>query len=575
MKTLGLNLNRRTLFLTKPLNPGLSRIIYQLLAYKLRFILLIDILLISTSYQSENSCINQVSTEQFLPVFKTNFSRRLTSVYDSASIRINKCSLEKAELIKTFYSLNGYKPVWTINNSLTGSSFELINLIERSNYYGLNPDDYNISLIHKLKSVLQTKKNYDKQIRLRQDFELLMTDAGFQFMIHLNKGLDFSDTLSTNIDYINSLPEYLFNSLNSNELSDKFLDLQPGKIEYIRLQNALMKYLDKVAVNDKVVEIPDPAKKPVKSLINTVRVLINYGYMSEFPKEIDSTYDIALKKFQRFHGLKPDGKLNKGTRKALSKSTRYRYNQIALNLNRLRKEVEYGEHFASVNIPGYKLKIVKESKVQKVFNVIVGKPWTPTPLISSRIEKIIANPYWNVPKSIALNEILPRLKSDSSYLNRNRFKLLDKEQNSIKYSDIDWESASANNFDYLIRQDMSRSNALGIIKFVFPNPYRIYLHDTPNKTLFSNDTRAYSHGCVRLQNPEQFAEYLINENPGNHKNIYIKSLLAKGIHSEIELTEPLDIHIRYLTCEADELNNIYFYNDIYAKDDAQIEILFN
>jgi len=575
MKTLGLNLNRRTLFLTKPLNPGLSRIIYQLLAYKLRFILLIDILLISTSYQSENSCINQVSTEQFLPVFKTNFSRRLTSVYDSASIRINKCSLEKAELIKTFYSLNGYKPVWTINNSLTGSSFELINLIERSNYYGLNPDDYNISLIHKLKSVLQTKKNYDKQIRLRQDFELLMTDAGFQFMIHLNKGLDFSDTLSTNIDYINSLPEYLFNSLNSNELSDKILDLQPGKIEYIRLQNALMKYLDKVAVNDKVVEIPDPAKKPVKSLINTVRVLINYGYMSEFPEEIDSTYDIALKKFQRFHGLKPDGKLNKGTRKALSKSTLYRYNQIALNLNRLRKEVEYGEHFASVNIPGYKLKIVKESKVQKVFNVIVGKPWTPTPLISSRIEKIIANPYWNVPKSIALNEILPRLKSDSSYLNRNRFKLLDKEQNSIKYSDIDWESASANNFDYLIRQDMSRSNALGIIKFVFPNPYRIYLHDTPNKKLFSNDTRAYSHGCVRLQNPEQFAEYLINENPGNHKNIYIKSLLAKGIHSEIELTEPLDIHIRYLTCEADELNNIYFYNDIYAKDDAQIEILFN
>ena len=575
MKTLGLNLNRRTLFLTKPLNPGLSRIIYQLLAYKLRFILLIDILLISTSYQSENSCINQVSTEQFLPVFKTNFSRRLTSVYDSASIRINKCSLEKAELIKTFYSLNGYKPVWTINNSLTGNSFELINLIERSNYYGLNPDDYSISLIHKLKSVLQTKKNYDKQIRLRQDFELLMTDAGFQFMIHLNKGLDFSDTLSTNIDYINSLPEYLFNSLNSNELSDKILDLQPGKIEYIRLQNALMKYLDKVAVNDEVVEIPDPTKKPGKSLINTVRVLINYGYMSEFPKEIDSTYDIALKKFQRFHGLKPDGKLNKGTRKALSKSTRYRYNQIALNLNRLRKEVEYGEHFASVNIPGYKLKIVKESKVQKVFNVIVGKPWTPTPLISSRIEKIIANPYWNVPKSIALNEILPRLKSDSSYLNRNRFKLLDKEQNSIKYSDIDWESASANNFDYLIRQDISRSNALGIIKFVFPNPYRIYLHDTPNKTLFSNDTRAYSHGCVRLQNPEQFAEYLINENPGNHKNIYIKSLLGKGIHSEIELTEPLDIHIRYLTCEADELNNIYFYNDIYAKDDAQIEILFN
>ena len=575
MKTIGLNNINYSLLLTKSLKSKISGFLYNALIYQLRIIVLINILLISTSYQSEDSCINKISTEQYLPVFRTNLNLRLAPVNDSITIKVNKNRLENSELIKTFYALNGYKPAWTTNYNLKTDSRELISLIEKARYYGLDKNNYNIKLIEKIITSLHGSNINDENIKLRQDFELLISDATFKFMIHLNKGIDYSDTDSSTVIYINSLPKYLLNSLHKKDLVNSILRLQPKNTEYIRLQNALERYLNKVYINDEEIDIPDTKSEFDIARINAAKVLINFGYLSESLANVDTIYEAALKSFQKFHGLKSTGKLDKITRKALSKSTLYRYNQIALNLNRLRHEQELGEDFIYVNIPAYKLKIIEKSKVRKVFNVIVGKPWTPTPVMSSKIERIVTNPFWNVPKRISLYEILPRIKKDSSYLLRNRFKLLDSDQNIAKYSDIDWNNINADNFNYYIRQDASRSNALGVIKFLFPNPYRIYLHDTPSKRLFTKDMRAFSHGCIRLQNPDQLAEYIIDKSYNDRENLSIKTLLEKGINKEIEIDNPLNIYIRYLTCEADERNNIYFYNDIYSKDNRQIEILFN
>ncbi|UCH14608.1 MAG: L,D-transpeptidase family protein, partial [Bacteroidales bacterium] len=407
------------------------------------------------------------------------------------------------------------------------------------------------------------------------DFELLLTDASFKLMIHLNKGIDYSDTASSTINYINSLPEYLLNSIKKRNLVKNILSLQPKHTDYIRLQSALEHYLNKVNLNDDDIDLTDAKGESEIERTKVARVLINFGYLSESSAINDTIYEEALKSFQKFHGLESNGKLDNYTRKALSRSTLYRYYQIALNLNRFRNEQEPGDNFIYVNIPAYKLKVFEESKVRKVFNVIVGKPWTPTPVMSSKIEKIVTNPFWNVPKRITLYEILPKIKEDSSYLKRNRFKLLDSNMEITKYSDINWDNTGADNFNYYIRQDASKSNALGIIKFLFPNPYHIYLHDTPSKKLFSRNIRAFSHGCVRLQNPDQLAEYIINTHFKNRENINIRRLLENGIHREIEIDNPLSIHVRYHTCEADEQNNIYFYKDIYSKDSNQIEALFN
>jgi murein L,D-transpeptidase YcbB/YkuD len=575
MKTIGLNNSIYALSLTKSLKSKIAGFLYNALIYQLRIILLIDILIISTSYQSENSCINKISTEQYLPVFKSDLSLRLASVDNNITVKVSDTRLQNSELIKRFYILNEYKPAWTTNYNLTADSWELINLIERARYYGLDMNYYSIKLIEKFKTSLQRSNINDGNNKVRQDFELLFTDAIFKLMIHLNKGLDYSDTDSSTVSYISSLPEYLFNSLQKKDLVKSILKLQPKSADYVRLQNALEKYLDQVDLNDEQINIPDIESESGVARINAAKVLINLGYLSKSLAKEDTIYESALKSFQKFHGLESTGKLDKKTIKALSKSTLYRYNQIALNLNRLRNEHELGDNFIYVNIPAYKLKIIEKNKVRKVFNVIVGKPWTPTPVMSSKIERIVTNPFWNVPKRISLYEILPKIKKDSGYLSRNRFKLLDSEQNIASYGDIDWNNINADNFSYNVRQDASRSNALGAIKFLFPNPYHIYLHDTPSKRLFTKDMRAYSHGCIRLQNPDQLAEYIIEKNFDNKENLNIKRLLEKGIHKEIEIDNPLNIYVRYLTCEADEQNNIYFFNDIYNKDSKQIEILFN
>jgi murein L,D-transpeptidase YcbB/YkuD len=228
-----------------------------------------------------------------------------------------------------------------------------------------------------------------------------------------------------------------------------------------------------------------------------------------------------------------------------------------------------------VNIPSYQLRVIEADQVKRIFNVVVGRPYTPTPEITSRIEKITTVPRWNVPKSITFNEILPRVKKDSTYLSRNNFKVIDKQLNEVSINNMGWKDMNRDNFDYYFVQRSGSSNALGLLKFSFKNPYRIYIHDTPSKRYFNKDIRAYSHGCIRLQNPDQFASYLVENNLSAEQKPDISNLVARRIHKNINLSEPIDIHVRYLTCEADENLNLYFYMDIYNKDEALMEKSFN
>jgi murein L,D-transpeptidase YcbB/YkuD len=169
--------------------------------------------------------------------------------------------------------------------------------------------------------------------------------------------------------------------------------------------------------------------------------------------------------------------------------------------------------------------------------------------------------------------MLPKLKSDSGYLSRNRLKLVDENRNTIAYHQVDWNTVSSETFDFKLRQESGKDNSLGRVKFVFPNPYSVYLHDTPGKQSFSKDVRALSHGCVRVQNPEILADYLVREFSGQNHDIDVVGMINKGIRREIALNQPVDLYIHYVTCEADEDLNIFFYNDIYGIDKKELKKL--
>ncbi len=532
----------------------------------------IIILFLSTSYVSEENATLDLRIEFYSHEMRQGILSVLGKNF--CNLSADKSGFKSPNLIYDVYHKAGFNPLWTINHRLNSSAVEVIQLLNNAEYYGLDRNFYHVGQLNTLCERMRKVSNQDSLLMMRKDLELLLTDACFNFMIHLQSGILPTDSIYA-VSLDRRLTEYLHNGFRYQDIKERILALQPDNPAYRNLQQALERFLDSNILDDQRYEIADPTKDSVDSH-NTARlVLMRLGYLKEHASENDTSLVHAIKEFQRHHGLKSNGILNKNTCRAMSVSTRERYLKIALNLDRIRKNVNYNGECVFVNIPAYQLRVIQANHVKKIFNVVVGRPYTPTPELTSRIERITTAPKWNVPRSITLNEILPRAKKDSTYLIRNNFKVIDKQLKEVSLRKIGWNEMTKENFDYYFVQNSGSSNALGLLKFSFNNPYRIYIHDTPSKRYFNNDVRAYSHGCIRIQHPDQLAAYLLDNNLHSEKKPDISKLVSRRIHQNIILSEPIDIHIRYLTCEADEDLNIYFYQDIYNRDGALMQSLFN
>ena len=196
--------------------------------------------------------------------------------------------------------------------------------------------------------------------------------------------------------------------------------------------------------------------------------------------------------------------------------------------------------------------------------VVVGETDTQTPLFEAPLKFVVLNPTWTVPRKIASEELLPKIRNDVSYLLRNGFDVVVRNGNAIDPADVDWASLHKNNFPYTLVQRPGPRNELGRIKFLFPNDYGVCMHDTPKKALFARDARAFSHGCVRMQDPVAFAGHLLG--PEGWTDEQITAQLDTRETFTIALAEPLPVVLVYLTAEADDDGTVYFYSDIYDRD---------
>ena len=203
---------------------------------------------------------------------------------------------------------------------------------------------------------------------------------------------------------------------------------------------------------------------------------------------------------------------------------------------------------------------------------VIGKKSTQTPIFSELVRYLDLNPYWTVPYSIATAEILPRLKRNAGYLSSKNMELFSGGKKINPYN-VNWAKVSRSNFRYTVRQKPSKTNALGEVKFLFPNAYNVYVHDTPSKSLFANYERAYSHGCVRLEKPMELAEYLLRENPKWTAEKLDKQL-KKRKNKRIILDEPMPIYIIYLTAVSDANGDIIYGNDIYNHDLPLMKVFY-
>lgn len=376
--------------------------------------------------------------------------------------------------------------------------------------------------------------------------------------------------------------EVLVQLAASDDPGQVLLDLSPKQREFKALRTALSKfYTGADEVVDAAVTIPEgvtlkPGMKDERVTLLRQRLDVPEPDIPETAgaeAKVDINYDDALieavKGFQTSLGLEADGVIGPATIAALNGGSATTKEDIIANMERWRWEPDdYGRFEVEVNIPEFRLWIKKDGEVVHTTRVVVGRPQNQTPVFNNSIKHIVVNPYWNVPPSIATNEIKPHLMANPGYLDGQNMEMLSGGK-VINASAIDWTQTNINNFH--IRQKPGAGNALGQIKFLFPNEHDVYLHDTPSKSLFARTFRAYSHGCVRVENPMEFAGALLKLEPTLNAETLKASFGPK--EKWFNLENHIPVHISYFTLRVDEDGTIRSYGDVYGANKKLIQLL--
>jgi L,D-transpeptidase YcbB len=288
---------------------------------------------------------------------------------------------------------------------------------------------------------------------------------------------------------------------------------------------------------------------------------------------LDAPLTEGVRRFQQRHGLKADGSVGPDTLAELNIDVQKRITQIRLNLERWRRiSAQLGPRYLLVNIPGFRLDVVENHQIVESMRAIVGRTERRTPAMSAIMTYLEINPYWNIPQQIAGEDILPKIHDDPRYLLRQNIQVFDSWRKNAPALDpmaIDWMRYSKRYFPFRLRQEPSASNALGQFKFIFPNRFSVYIHDTPAKSLFSRNTRSFSSGCVRIEEPLALASYLLATQGWDSDEIEKRANSLK--RKVVVLEHPIPVHLVYLTVWTDENGTIHFSRDLYGCDERRLE----
>lgn len=514
----------------------------------------------------------------------------------------------KSGLTVQFYKQNQFMPVWNKNGNLHSSVKDFLQIINRSYEDGLSPKKYHIDEINALLKKIKTKypdknfwdfsannlENSPELIHLLGDLDLLLTDSFFLYTLNLvygehivtnknKKGKSFYFSQMFAKKSINLIDE--FNKALNGNLKIVLSDLVPRYRGYVQLKERLLEYRA-IAKNGGWQKIPFGKKLTVGD--KGIRVallqkrLLTTGEFDIEEKNIkndavfDSNLEDAVSRFQDSHDLDVDGEVATETLRALNVPVSTRIRQIQVNMDRLRwLPNELGRNFIIINIPNFLLEAYDRNRVVLDIPVIVGRMGWRSCILSSKITSLELNPYWYVPRNIAVKEILPELKNDATFLKQNdirAFQNINGQDIEIDSTKVNWSKVESSNFQFLFRQNPGVLNPLGKIKFVFPNNCTMFLHDTPMPDLFEYSRRDFSHGCIRVGKPLDLAAYLSkNQNSWTQEKILNK--INSGQSETIKLTNPIDIYVIYKTVWVDTNDVLQFREDIYNMDNIPISVV--
>lgn len=475
-----------------------------------------------------------------------------------------------------FYEDSDYRPVWSDENGTNSQALLLIAAIRESAGDGLDIYDpnYNLqSILALMRSDTISKNNpvvlAELDILLTDAYMMLGRDLYYGLLPHAAANGKWVIAKKPSVDMAFRLRQ----ALQEGRVKESLEQLSPSFRGYQALRTVMMRYLTAQEaggwkkIESACTESEDAQAYCEDALKERLRA---EGDLSA-DNNSSEAYEDALRSFQKRHGIRADGSVGRETLAKLNIELQEKIAAIRLNLERWRwMPQEMGSFYVSVNIPDFSLSVVDDYKTVLSMRAILGKETRETPIFNANMSYIVVNPYWHVPITVLREDMLPEIRKDIGYLKENKIRVFSKvdysEQMEIDPATVDWNSTDADNFPYALRQDAGSNNAMGQLKFIFPNAYDIYIHDTPGKYLFDEKARTFSSGCIRIQKPIELVHYLLANDGSAWSEKSLIDQIARGEQKKIFLSKPVNVYIDYWTVWVDDEGRANFREDVYGYD---------
>jgi L,D-transpeptidase YcbB len=497
--------------------------------------------------------------------------QRLEQLQTAGRLEVGGTELKARVALPLLYEEAGYQTFWTSERLQT-----LVRLVRESEADGLLPQDYHAAELARLAPRLADPA---LDVASRAELDLLATDGFYLLLYHLYLGKVDPKSLDPKWNFEprpvkdTTGVAFVLDALTRGRIAEAVAAVRPDHWWYERARAALAEYR---ALAAKGGWQPVPSGKALKVGSRDPRVLgvrRRLAATGELPAdaldspEFDEALAEAVRRFQARHRIEASGVVGPETLAEMNVPAEARVRQIRVNLERARwvlHEITEAD-LVVVDVAGFEAAYLRGGEPKWKAKVQVGKPYRQTPIFKSKIDHVVFNPTWTVPPGIIAKDILPQLKKDSGYLGRKGLDLLDRSGRKVDPSGIDWSKQSAGRFPYTVRQEPGPDNALGRVKIIFPNPYFVYLHDTPSKSLFEKEARSFSSGCIRVERSLELAELVLGDGEAWNAESIGKVIEAGEIRT-VRLKKPVPVLVMYWTIDPHDPGSTVFKRDPYGRD---------